>query len=322
MIRIKAKDILTQQNVFLWTNKNINEKDYILYNPKTLEENENKDKDKDENKHDDKAENKEETEEKSEKTKKEEIKEEKKQEHDLYLAQVISMMPVLNKFYKQHNKNTNVNEEVEEILKGKDLEKYHSLAEMEEDLFKETLKDIKKHKLEMHLLDVKYNYDGTKLGFLYTAENRVDFRELVKDLATKYKTRIEMRQINEKEELIRDNGNGKCGRRLCCASFLKDSNGANIKMVKNQSLSFTPSKINGACGRLMCCLRYEDDVYKEKLKKLPEIGSMYETEEGTGEVVNVNALKESIRLKLVDESGEYYFKTVEFFKEEIDNKED
>ena len=159
----------------------------------------------------------------------------------------------------------------------------------------------------MKLIDVEYKYDGTKVIFYFTADKRIDFRELVKDLAAVFRTRIELRQIGVRDEVKRCGGNGICGRQLCCCSFLGNFETVSIKMAKEQNISLNPSKISGNCGRLMCCLKYEQEVYEEKLKRLPKIGAIVKTSEGTGEVAAVETLKEVIRVKYQD-GDEFYFK--------------
>ena len=149
----------------------------------------------------------------------------------------------------------------------------------EKEAFKICEKKIKEYKLDMKLQDVEYKFDKSKLLFFFTADERIDFRELVKDLASIFKTRIELRQIGVRDEVKRLGGNGVCGRELCCCSFLGNFDTVSIKMAKEQNVSLNPSKISGNCGRLMCCLRYEQEVYEEKLKKIPGIGSVVETED-------------------------------------------
>ena len=156
----------------------------------------------------------------------------------------------------------------------------------------------------MKLTDVEFKFNSTKALFYFTADGRIDFRELVKDLASKYRTRIELRQIGVRDEIKRLGGNGVCGRELCCCSFLSDFETVSIKMAKDQSLSLNPSKIAGNCGRLMCCLKYEDEVYQEKIKKLPHVGAIVKTPEGVGEVDSVETLAERIKVKL--KNGENY----------------
>ena len=156
----------------------------------------------------------------------------------------------------------------------------------------------------MKLTDVEFKFNSTKALFYFTADGRIDFRELVKDLASKYRTRIELRQIGVRDEIKRLGGNGVCGRELCCCSFLSDFETVSIKMAKDQSLSLNPSKIAGNCGRLMCCLKYEDEVYQEKIKRLPHVGAIVKTPEGVGEVDSVETLAERIKVKL--KNGENY----------------
>ena len=177
----------------------------------------------------------------------------------------------------------------------------------EEDALKICGEKVNKHKLPMNLVDVEYKYDGSKLIFYFTADGRIDFRELVKDLAAIFRTRIELRQIGVRDEVRRMGGNGMCGRQLCCCSFLGNFETVSIKMAKEQNLSLNPSKISGMCGRLMCCLKYEEEVYTEKIKRLPGIGSIVKTDEGTGEVASVETLKEIVRVKYKD-NDEVYFK--------------
>ena len=177
----------------------------------------------------------------------------------------------------------------------------------EKDAFKTCLQKIEKHGLPMKLIDVEYKFDGTKLIFYFTAEGRIDFRELVKDLAAVFRTRIELRQIGVRDEVKRCGGNGICGRQLCCASFLNNFEIVSIKMAKEQNISLNPSKISGNCGRLMCCLKYEQEVYEEKLKGLPKIGAIVKTVDGTGEVTAVETLKEVVRVKFGD-GEEVHFK--------------
>ena len=159
----------------------------------------------------------------------------------------------------------------------------------------------------MKLMDVEYKFDKSKLLFFFTADGRIDFRDLVKDLAAIFKTRIELRQIGVRDEVRRLGGNGVCGRELCCCSFLGNFDTVTIKMAKEQNVSLNPSKISGNCGRLMCCLRYEQEVYEDKLKKIPGIGSIVQTEDGKGEVCGVETLKERIKVKFKD-GDETFFK--------------
>ena len=167
---------------------------------------------------------------------------------------------------------------------------------------------INEHKLEMDLVEARYLFDRSKLMFYFTAEDRIDFRDLVKDLAAIFKTRIELRPIGVRDQVKRLGGNGPCGRELCCCSFLSDFDTVSIKMAKEQNLSLNASKITGLCGRLMCCLRYEQNVYDDKMKKLPHVGAIVKTEDGEGTVDQVEVLKEIIRVKLQDENENFYYK--------------
>lgn len=171
------------------------------------------------------------------------------------------------------------------IANKKDEKQYEENKEKEKEAFKICEKKIKEYKLNMHLTDVQYNFDRSKIMFFFMAEGRIDFRELVKDLASIFKTRIELRQIGVRDEVKRIGGNGMCGRELCCCSFLANFETVSIKMAKEQNISLNPSKISGNCGRLMCCLKYEQEVYEEKLKRIPKIGAIVKTENGEGEVV-------------------------------------
>ena len=194
------------------------------------------------------------------------------------------------------------------IANYKDNKHFEDCKRKEKEAFNICLKKIKEHKLDMTLTDVEYKFDSSKITFYFTAEGRIDFRDLVRDLAAIYKTRIELRQIGVRDEVKRIGGNGVCGRELCCCSFLSDFDAVSIKMAKEQNLSLNPSKISGNCGRLMCCLKYENNVYEEKLKKLPNIGAIVKTEDGEGEVDNIETLKEVVRVKIKDGDGYIYKK--------------
>ena len=186
------------------------------------------------------------------------------------------------------------------LASPKDLKHAEECKEKEKEAFETCNKKIKEHKLDMTLTDVEYKFDNTKILFYFTADGRVDFRDLVKDLAAIYKTRIELRQIGVRDEVKRIGGNGVCGRELCCCSFLSDFETVSIKMAKEQNISLNPSKISGNCGRLMCCLKYEQEVYEDKLKKLPNIGAIVKTPDGKGEVDGVETLKELVRVRFKD----------------------
>lgn len=163
-------------------------------------------------------------------------------------------------------------------------------------------KKIKKHGLEMKLIDVEYTFDKSKLIFYFTADGRIDFRELVKDLASVFRTRIELRQIGVRDEAKMIGGIGPCGRPVCCCAFLGDFDPVSIKMAKNQNLSLNPIKISGICGRLMCCLRYENEIYKVN-EEFPDIGNKVKTKKGDGEVVAIFKPSRTVKVQL-DETKE------------------
>ena len=182
----------------------------------------------------------------------------------------------------------------------KDLKHAEECRKKEQEAYEYCNKKIKEYNLDMTLTDVELKFDNSKLLFSFTSEGRVDFRELVKDLAAVYRTRIELRQIGVRDEVKKIGGNGICGRELCCCSFLRDFETVSIKMAKEQNLSLNPTKISGNCGRLMCCLKYEQEVYEEKAKHLPHVGAIVNTPDGKGEVDNVETLREAVRVKIKD----------------------
>jgi len=162
---------------------------------------------------------------------------------------------------------------------------------------------IKKHNLNMKLVDAEYTFDAQKLIFYFTADGRIDFRELVKDLASVFRMRIELRQIGVRDEVKMYGGLGVCGRPICCATFLDDFHPVSIKMAKEQGLSLNPSKISGNCSRLMCCLKYEQEAYEDLLRKMPRVDSIVETPGGVGTVIDVNLLRQRCKVKF-DRPGE------------------
>ena len=194
------------------------------------------------------------------------------------------------------------------IANHKDIKHDEENKKKEKEAFKICEDKIKKLKLDMHLTDVQYTFDNSKLLFCFTADGRIDFRELVKELAAIFKTRIELRQIGVRDEVKRIGGNGVCGRELCCCSFLNNFETVSIKMAKEQNMSLNPSKISGNCGRLMCCLKYEQEVYEDKLSHLPKIGAVVQTEDGEGIVDSIETLKEIVKVKLKDDNNETYYK--------------
>jgi len=162
---------------------------------------------------------------------------------------------------------------------------------------------IEKHALPMKLVDCEYTFDRSKLIFYFTADGRVDFRALVKDLAGVFRTRIELRQIGVRDQAKMVGGLGPCGRGMCCATFMGDFHPVSIKMAKEQNLSLNPSKISGICGRLMCCLQYEQSAYEEGLKMMPKVNSEVNTPEGKGTVVACHVVKEQVSVKIMQKDG-------------------
>lgn len=183
-----------------------------------------------------------------------------------------------------------------------DLNKLAANREREKDCVKQCEKMITERNLEMKLVDAEFQFDNNKITFFFTAEKRVDFRELVKELATTYKTRIELRQIGVRDEARRIGGFGVCGLPLCCTAFLREFEPISTQLAREQNLSLNPAKISGNCGRLLCCLRYEKDVYEKSLPIYPKVGEKFQTENGEGVVEKINIFKEYIVVK--QESGE------------------
>ena len=168
----------------------------------------------------------------------------------------------------------------------------------EQEVKERCVEKVQNHGLPMKIVRAEYNYNGRRLVFFFTAEKRVDFRRLVQDLARSFKARIELRQIGVRDEAKLMGGMGKCGRALCCASWLTEFNPVSIKMAKQQDLPLSPMEISGVCGRLLCCLVYEKDFYTDMKGKLPKRGQMIDTPHGRGKVVQVHAIKESVRVEL------------------------
>lgn len=186
------------------------------------------------------------------------------------------------------------------IATSADMERYNANKEKEREAFAVCMEKIAARKLEMKLVDVEYTFDNTKLIFYFTADGRIDFRELVKDLAAVFKTRIELRQIGIRDETKLIGGLGVCGRPFCCKKFLPDFVQVSIKMAKEQNLSLNSQKISGACGRLMCCLRYEHEVYEEELKRTPKLDSEVVTPDGIGTVCEINPLAGLVKVRLFE----------------------
>lgn len=171
-------------------------------------------------------------------------------------------------------------------------------TQREQEAFSICQEKIKKHKLDMKLVSVEYTFDNSKIIFYFTANGRVDFRELVKDLASVFKMRIELRQIGVRDEAKMLGGLGACGRNICCGSFLGDFQPVSIKMAKEQNLSLNPTKISGQCGRLMCCLKYEQEYYSQTLKRLPKVGKDIMTPDGAGVVTEISPIREKVKVRI------------------------
>ncbi len=186
------------------------------------------------------------------------------------------------------------------IATDADRERHQKNREREEEAFRICARKIEEHGLEMKLVEAEYTFDNSKLTFFFSADGRVDFRELVKDLASVFRTRIELRQIGIRDEAKLLGGIGICGRPFCCSTFLYDFNQVSIRMAKEQNLSLNSAKISGTCGRLMCCLRYENDTYEAESKLTPRVDSIVKTKDGTGFVVDSQTLSGIIKVKLGD----------------------
>lgn len=184
------------------------------------------------------------------------------------------------------------------IANQKDFAKLEENRKKEVEAYKICEKKIEKHQLDMKLVSVEYSFDGSRIVFFFTAEGRVDFRELVKDLASEFHTRIELRQIGVRDEAKMLGGIGVCGQPYCCKRFLKDFQTVSIKMAKEQGLSLNPSKVSGSCGRLMCCLKYEQDVYEYLASFTPAVGAIVETKEGIGTVIESSILSGNLIVRL------------------------
>ncbi|MCR5141293.1 MAG: stage 0 sporulation family protein [Ruminococcus sp.] len=183
------------------------------------------------------------------------------------------------------------------VATEKDFETIERNKKKEKEAFAICEEKIKKHGLHMDLVDVECTFDNNKMLFYFTAKNRVDFRELVKDLASVFRTRIELRQIGVRDEAKMLGGLGICGQPFCCSRFLGEFQPVSVKMAKEQSLSLNPTKLSGSCGRLMCCLKYESEAYQDLLKTTPKVGALVNTSEGRGTVIDVNLLTGMLKVK-------------------------
>ena len=211
-----------------------------------------------------------------------------------------------------------IDSDMKEVLRhatDKDIERLKEIREKEQEALKICQEKVAEHELPMKLVDVEYQFDGNKITFYFTSDGRIDFRELVKDLAGVFRTRIDLRQIGVRDEARRFDGMGMCGRRLCCATFLKDFEPVTLKMAKDQNLPLTPSKISGACGRLMCCLAYELDYYKELTRNIPKVGSKVICFGNRHRIEKVDIFKEAVILS--DPEGNQIEVPMEKLKEEL-----
>ncbi len=194
------------------------------------------------------------------------------------------------------------------IATEEDIKHASDNSKKETEAYAICLQKIENHSLDMKLIDVEYTFDNNKILFYFTADGRVDFRELVKDLAAVFKTRIELRQIGVRDEAKMMGGIGVCGRVLCCSSYLGEFHPVSIKMAKEQGLSLNPAKISGTCGRLMCCLKYEQDVYEQIIKRAPKTGAIVETPDGQGVVFEIYLIRGIVKVRL-DKGNETDLKT-------------
>ena len=213
------------------------------------------------------------------------------------------------------------------VATERDMEQEASNKVKEKEAFKICLEKIRKHKLDMKLIDAEYTFDNNKVLFYFTADGRIDFRELVKDLASVFKTRIELRQIGVRDETKILGGIGICGRPLCCHSHLSEFVPVSIKMAKEQNLSLNPTKISGVCGRLMCCLKHEEETYEYLNKKLPNVGDYVTADDGLkGEVHSVNVLRQLVKVIVETddekEIKEYKVEQLRFKKRQRRDKQD
>ena len=194
--------------------------------------------------------------------------------------------------------------EVTRSATSQDIEHYEKNRAAEAEAMAICHKKVEAHGLGMKLVGAEYTFDNSKLIFYFTCESRVDFRELVRDLASTFRTRIELRQIGIRDEAKMLGGIGVCGRKLCCANFLSDFVQVSIKMAKEQNFSLNSSKVSGTCGRLMCCLRYEHETYEEAIKQTPPVGSVVKTDDGEGVVIETKPLAREVKVKLNDNDKE------------------
>ncbi len=205
--------------------------------------------------------------------------------------------------------------EIVRIATDEDRATYEGNKQKEKEAFRICQDKIREHGLDMKLIDVEYTFDGSKVLFYFTSENRIDFRDLVKELASIFRTRIELRQIGVRDEAKTVGGLGICGRVLCCASAFGDFQPVSIKMAKEQGLSLNPTKISGTCGRLMCCLKYEQEAYEDAIRRVPGVGAWVDTPEGRGVVAANDLLRETVQVRL--DKGDENSDLLKFKAEEV-----
>lgn len=204
--------------------------------------------------------------------------------------------------------NTEIDEKILKVplakivrIAGKrDYSKHLENIKLAKKALSECKKMVEKEKIDMMILDANYTFDRNQLLFTFLADNRVDFRNLAKNLGSKFKTRIELRQLGVRDKAREVGGYGCCGRPLCCSKFLTDFDSVSINMAKTQNIALNPTKINGVCGRLLCCLKYENDIYKEYGKNLPKLGKKVVTDQGEGKVISTDILKQTYRVDVKD----------------------
>lgn len=207
---------------------------------------------------------------------------------------------------------------LKKVMRLADEDDHASVKEnkqLEQEAYDLGCEKIETHQLDMNLVNVEYTFDRNKILFYFTAEGRVDFRQLVKDLASQFRTRIELRQIGVRDEAKMLGGIGPCGRMLCCSTFLGDFEPVSIKMAKDQNLSLNPAKISGLCGRLMCCLKYENDHYETAKREMPDVGEHINTPEGKGKVAGINILERLVQVNYAEEERVLEFSLDELLDE-------
>jgi len=204
------------------------------------------------------------------------------------------------------------------LATAEDIQKFKDNMAEQPKIMEITEKLVKKHELDMKLLNSEYTLDKSKLIIYFTAEGRVDFRELVKDLANEFHVRIELRQVGARDGAKVIGGIGPCGRQTCCTSFLREFEPVTIKMAKTQNLSLNPANISGLCGKLLCCIRYENENYKNFKAETPNVDSTVYTVDGKGKVIKINYAEQSVTVKLADDTKTYHIDNVSTNKEDID----